>query len=439
MKDTICNRDARSENVENASQAREYTRAVPDMRRVVVTGIGVISPLGNDPGTLFSRLMAGESGVREIGTEGPKGTYTNIGASAAFDPAVALPGQKADALDRVSQFATAVAAAAVKDAAIEFDDAHRLRSGVSFGTGMGAANSLEEVFAQLLLRDPTRVKPLTVLKVMNNAPSAHIAIQHGLGGPDLTYSCACSSSSVSIGEAVRQIRHGYADVMIAGGAEAPLTFGFFKTWEAMHILALPDPTDPSTSCRPFAKNRSGLVLGEGAAMVVLEEREMAIERGARIYAEIVGYGSSNDYGHITKPSVDGQALAMQLALADAGLDAASIDYVNAHGTATVLNDVTETRAIKKVFGERAYGIPISSTKSMHGHLLGGAGALEFVISVLAMHFRGAPPTAHLDIPDPECDLDYVPGKGRSDLDLRCVMSNSFAFGGTNAVLIARKG
>lgn len=408
------------------------------MRRVVVTGLGAISPLGNDTDTLFARLMAGQSGIRVLTTEGPKGTSSNVAGSVAFDPALYFPAQqRLDHLDRVSQFAIAAAATAVKDAAIEFTEDLKSRSGVSFGTGMGASNALEETFAQLLLRDPNRVKPLTVLKVMNNASAGHVAIQHGLGGPDLTYSCACSSSSVSIGEACRQIRHGYADVMVAGGAEAALTFGFFKAWEAMHILAVPDPSDPAASCRPFALNRTGLVLGEGAAMVVLEERDKAIQRGARIYAELVGYGSSNDYLHITKPSVEGQAHAMELALAEAGLNPADIDYVNAHGTATVLNDVTETRAIKKVFGDLAYKVPVSSTKSMHGHLLGGAGALEFVISILAMHYKGVPPTANLETPDPECDLDYVPGRGR-DQDVRCVMSNSFAFGGTNAVLIARR-
>jgi len=409
------------------------------MRRVVVTGLGVISPLGNDPETLFSTLMAGRSAVREVVTEGPKGRGSNIGAAVDFDPSLYFPPQqRLDQLDRVSQFSLAAAGMAIKDAAIEFNDANRSRAGVSLGTGMGAANTLEETFAQLLLRDPDRVKPLTVLKEMNNASAGHIAIQHGLGGPDLTYSCACSSSSVSIGEAFRQIRHGYADVMVAGGVEAPLTFGFFKAWEAMHILAIPDRDDPSASCRPFSKNRSGLVLGEGAAVVVLEERDAAIRRGARIYAEIAGYGSSNDYAHITKPSVEGQAHAMKLALDDAGLNAVDIDYINAHGTGTALNDVTETRAIKSVFGDRAYKIPVSSTKSMHGHLLGGAGALEFAISLLAIHGKGVPPTANLNLPDPECDLDYVPGSGRPDQNIRSIMSNSFAFGGTNAVLIARR-
>jgi 3-oxoacyl-[acyl-carrier-protein] synthase II len=405
------------------------------MRRVVVTGMAVISPLGNDPDALFSALMEGRSGVREVVTEGPKGTHSNAGGAADFDPAPYV--QRPDQFDRVTQLSIAAASMAVKDSGIEFSDANRARAGVSFGTGMGAANALEETFAQLLLRDPDRVKPLTVLKVMNNAPAGHIAIQHGLAGPDLTYSCACSSSSVSVGEAFRQIRHGYADVMIAGGAEAPLTFGFYKSWEAMHVLAMPDRTDFSTACRPFSKNRTGLVLGEGAAMVILEERESAMRRGAHIYAELIGYGSSNDHQHITKPSVEGQAMAMSLALDDAKVAADDIGYINAHGTATVLNDVTETRAIKKVFGDRAYKLPVSSTKSMHGHLLGGAGALEFVIALLALNRNAVPPTANLDVPDPECDLDYVPFHGREH-EVSCVMSNSFAFGGTNAVLIARK-
>ena len=409
------------------------------MRRVVVTGIGVLSPLGNDTERLFASLMEGRSGIVAVTTEGPKGPHTNAGGLVHFEPADYFPPQrKVDQWDRVTQFSLAAAAMAVKDAGIEFSDRTRNRAGVSFGTGMGAAGALEETFAQLLLRDPDRVKPLTVLKVMNNASAGYIAMQHGLAGPDLTYSCACSSSSVSIGEAFRQIRHGYADVMIAGGAEAPLTFGFFKSWEAMHILAIPDRANPAAACRPFSKDRTGLVLGEGAAMVILEERDAALERGARIYGELIGYGSSNDYLHITKPSVDGQALAMTLAIEDAGIAADDVDYINAHGTATQLNDVTETRAIKKVFGDRAYNVPVSSTKSMHGHLLGGAGALEFAISLLAMRNGAVPPTAHLDVPDPECDLDYVPHKGRANQDIRTVMSNSFAFGGTNAVLIARR-
>ena len=409
-------------------------------RRVVVTGLGVVSPHGSDPAAMFDRLMNGESAVREVSFETPQ-RYSNVAAplQADFDPTGQMPAQmRMENLDRVSQIALVAATAAVTDAALEITDGLGQRAGVSFGTGMGSAAAIEDTHQQIFARDPTRVRPLTVLKVMNNASAAHIAVKYGLGGPDLTYSCACSSSAVAIGEAYRQIRHGYADVMIAGGAEAPLTYSFFRSWDAMHVLAPVDRENPSATCRPFARNRGGLVLGEGAAMVVLEERERAMRRGARIYAELAGYGSSNEHSHITKPSVEGQARAMELALADRGTAPDEIDYVNAHGTGTAINDPTETRALKQVLGGRAANVPVSSTKSMHGHLLGGAGALELVISIVALTRGAAPPTANLHQLDPECDLDYVPLKGRAGLDLRCVMSNSFAFGGTNAVLIARR-
>lgn len=225
--------------------------------------------------------------------------------------------------------------------------------------------------------------------------------------------------------------------MIAGGSEAPLTFGALKAWEALRTLAGVDPEDPSTSCKPFSKNRSGLVLGEGSAIVVLEEWNRAVQRGAHIYAELIGYGLSTDTAHITRPTVEGQAYAMRLALESAGLPASAVDYINAHGTGTQANDAVETAAIKDVFGKRAYRVPVSSTKSMHGHLLGAAGALEFVVSILALQTRTIPPTMHLRVADPECDLDYVPMGARKDIDINAVMSNSFAFGGTNAVLVAR--
>jgi 3-oxoacyl-[acyl-carrier-protein] synthase II len=409
------------------------------VRRVVVTGLGVVSPLGHDPDTMFARLMAGQSGICLASVNGPTEQHFGLAAQVSFDPTQHFPsGQKIDSLDRVAQFSLAAAAAAMHDSGIQVSDETAGRFGVALGTGMGASKALEDAYIQLLLKDPNRMKPLTVLTVMNNASAAHIAMQHRLAGPDLTYSCACASSTVAIGEAWRQIRHGYADAMIAGGAEAMLNYGGFKTWDAMRVLAIADRDNPAASCRPFAKNRSGLVLGEGAAMVMLEEREAALGRGAPIYAELVGYGSANDPVHITKPTVDGQARAMRLALDDARLGPESIDYVNAHGTATVLNDVTETRAIRQVFGNHDDRLAVSSTKSMHGHLLGAAGALEFVISVLAIRHRAIPPTANLDVPDPECNLDYVPHLGRRDQDVHCVMSNSFAFGGTNAVLIARR-
>jgi len=408
-------------------------------RRVVVTGLGVVSPHGSDPATMFARLMSGESVVREVTFETPT-PYANVAAVVEdFDPSAHLGTQlRSENIDRVTQLSLAAADAAMTDADIEVGDDLRHRAGVSFGTGMGSSTAIEETHVQALTRDPTRVRPLTVLKVMNNASAGHIAARFGLGGPDLTYSCACSSSAVAIGEAYRQIRHGYADMMIAGGAEAPLTYCFFRAWDAMRVLAPIDRQRPASTCRPFDRRRTGLVLGEGAAVVVLEEREHALRRGARIHAELVGYGSSNDHAHMTKPSVEGQARAMRLALDDRGTPGEEVDYVNAHGTGTVINDPTETRALKAVFGARAPAIPVSSTKSMHGHLLGGAGALEFVIAILALSSGAVPPTANLETADPECDLDYVPGKGRAGVELRCVMSNSFAFGGTNAVLLARR-
>ncbi|HYG32087.1 MAG TPA: beta-ketoacyl-[acyl-carrier-protein] synthase family protein, partial [Methylophilaceae bacterium] len=278
----------------------------------------------------------------------------------------------------------------------------------------------------------------SVLMAMQNAAASWIALDHGFAGPNLTYSTACSSSAVAIGEAWQRIRQGEADMMMAGGAEAPLTLGVLKAWESLRTVAAVDADNSAASCKPFAANRSGLVLGEGAAIVLLEEWEHAVARGARIHAELLGYGLSTDTGHITRPSVEGQARAMQLALASAGVEPADIGYINAHGTGTAANDAVETTAIKQVFGSGAYDIPVSSTKSMHGHLLGGAGALEFIATILGMQSGIAPPTMHLQQPDPECDLDYVPNEARKKLDMAMAMSNSFSFGGTNAVLIARR-
>jgi 3-oxoacyl-[acyl-carrier-protein] synthase II len=272
---------------------------------------------------------------------------------------------------------------------------------------------------------------------MSNAAAAQISIEHGLQGPSVTYSTACSSSAIAVGEALRAIRHGYADAAIAGGVESFLTFGAIRAWEALRTLALEDPDDPANSCRPFSADRTGLVLGEGAGMLVLEELDHAVRRGARIHAEVIGYGAGSDAAHIAKPDMAGQVRTMQLALDDAGIGPQDIDYINAHGTATVAGDVVETAAIKQVFGAHAARIPISSTKAVHGHLMGAAGAVEFVTVILAI-IRGAiPPTAHLRVLDPKCDLDYVPNTGRRGATVRAAMSNSFAFGGSNAVLIAR--
>jgi 3-oxoacyl-[acyl-carrier-protein] synthase II len=273
---------------------------------------------------------------------------------------------------------------------------------------------------------------------MNNAAASAIALEHQLKGPNQTFCTACSSSAVAIGEASRLIRHGYADVMLAGGAESLLTFGTIKAWEALRTLAEEDVNDISASSKPFSANRTGLVLGEGAAMLVLESYERAVARGATIYAEIIGYGSANDSSHITQPTVDGQATTIQASLKNAGLAPEAIQYINAHGTGTKLNDVTETNAIKAAFGSHAYKLCVSSTKSMHGHLMGAAGALEAVITTLAIQTNKLPPTINLAQPDPECDLDYVANVSKSLPKLEYAMSNSFAFGGTGASLIFKK-
>jgi 3-oxoacyl-(acyl-carrier-protein) synthase len=337
----------------------------------------------------------------------------------------------------VSQFALAAAGEAIVDAD-PFEKLDRARAGVFVGTGMGGAQTTDEGYHTLYAEGSDRVKPFSVLLAMANAPAAWIALDYQLTGPSLTFSTACSSSAVAIGEAARRIAAGEADVMVAGGAEAPLNFGTLKAWDALRTLATEDAEDPARSCKPFAKDRSGLVLGEGAAMLVLEDWERALARGARIRAELAGYGLCTDAGHITRPSVEGQAAAMRLALAGAHMDAGEVGYINAHGTGTQANDAVETAAIKAVFGERAYRIPVSSTKSMHGHLLGAAGALELAACVLALEAGRIPPTINLRVPDPECDLDYVSDGAREAPDLAAILSSSFAFGGTNAVLAARR-
>jgi 3-oxoacyl-[acyl-carrier-protein] synthase II len=407
------------------------------VRRVAVTGAGVISALGNDIETFFAALCAGRSGIRRLSSRFPERMTARIGASVDFDGAAHFPPPKLRMLDRVSQFALAAAAQAVANAGDVFANLDLERAGVFIGTGMGGAETTDDGYYTLYGESSDRVKPFSVLMAMNNAAAAWIGLEHGLTGPNLTYSTACSSSSVALGEAGKRIARGEVDVMLAGGAEAPLNFGALKAWDALKTLATEDPDDPAASCKPFAKDRSGLVLGEGAAMLVLESWDRAVARGAPILAELVGYGLRTDAVHITRPSVEGQARAMRRALADAALTPADIDYINAHGTGTPANDPVETAAIKQVFGDDARRIPVSSTKSMHAHLLGAAGAVEFVAAILAMRRAVLPPTLNLRKPDPECDLDYVALEARAVKAPRAVMSNSFAFGGTNAVLIAR--
>jgi 3-oxoacyl-(acyl-carrier-protein) synthase len=404
-------------------------------RRVAITGLGVVSPHGCDVGLMFDALMRGESAVRRITLQSKVGSFDTVGAAVQGQPWITLTRAQLATSDRLTQYALLAADSAIRDAKLQVGVEDRSRIGITVGTSLGGAISQEAAYADILGGRSSKLSPFTLVKVMYNGPAAHLGMAYQIAGPSLTYTTTCSSSAVSIGEAMRQIRHGYADVMLSGGAEALFAFVSIKAWLALQVLAPPREENVAASCRPFSRDRDGTVLGDGAAFLVLEEYDRALARGAHIYAELAGYGVCNDSSHMTQPSAAGQARAMQLALDDARLEPDAIDYINAHGTGTQLNDVTETQAIKTVFGPHSRALAVSSTKSMHGHLVGSAGALEMVISTLALNQQMVPPTAHLYEPDPVCDLDYVPHVGRK-ARVRAVMSNSFAVGGTAAVLIA---
>ena len=408
------------------------------LRRVVITGIGIVSPLGNTPDTFFSNITQGKSGIGLIKADFADSLDCKLAAQAEFDGAQHFSKQQLALMDRVSQFALYSAQQAALDANLTLSEDDLDRTGCYLGTGMGGASSTEEGYVRLFKENLNRLKPFTVLMAMNGAAGSQIAMYFQLSGPNLSFTTACSSSTIAVGEAFRQIQQGYCDVMFAGGAEALLTFGTIKAWEALRTMAKQDEIDPAFSSKPFSKNRTGLVLGEGAAVFILEDLQRAKTRGAKIYAEITGYGTTNDGAHITQPSINGQARAMQAALNNANLAPQDIGYINAHGTGTQLNDATETAAIKQVFGEHAYKMPVSSTKSVHGHLMGAAGAVELVATTRALTDKILPPTMHLEEADPECDLDYVANKARKVEHLQHVMSNSFAFGGTSGVLILSK-
>ena len=407
------------------------------MKRVAVTGMGVVSPLGGTAAEVYLNASRGYSGIRRLQTPFAHRLQSPLAATVAFDGAAHFDPPRLRMLDRSSQFALVAASQAFADAHCDWPAVDLSRAGCFVGTGMGGASSNDEGYQTLYGEGSDRIKPFTVLMGMHNASAAWIAIEFKLRGPSLTYSTACTSSAVAIGEAWLRIANGSLDLAIAGGCEAPLAFGSFKAWEALHTLATIDAKDPSASCKPFSKDRSGMVLGEGAAMLVLEPWDGAVARGATIHGEVLGCGLTTDIGHITRPSMEGQAAAMRAALQSAEIDAAEIDAINAHGTGTLANDAAETAAIKAVFGARSSFIPISATKAMHGHLLGASGALEGVLSLLAMQHAVALPTLHLNTPDPACDLDYVPNVVRTPVVARTMLSNSFAFGGTNAVLVLR--
>lgn len=408
-------------------------------RRVAITGLGVVSPFGGDLQDFFARLLAGESAIRLLRTDDvPRPLNIPFVSCPGFDSEQALGLPLAGTMDRFAQLGTTAAFAAWADAGLARQgDENRDDWGVSWGTALGGVLAYEKGYKELWIQNRSRISPLTVLLGMNSSANAHISIQLGLGGVSMSHTVACASSAIAIGEAFRRVRSGEATVMLAGGSDTPQAYGVARAWEALRILASGDEQTCARACRPFAADRNGLVLGEGGAALVLEDRDHAVARGARIHGEIAGYGTTCDHSHLVRPEAAGQVRALNLALADAGLATDEIDYINAHGTATAEGDPAEVAALRTVFGERAERLPVSATKSMHGHQLGAAGAVEAVITVLALRDGAIPPTAHLGQIDPACaGVDHVI-EARRDQTLRAALSNSFAFGGSNAVLAFR--
>jgi 3-oxoacyl-[acyl-carrier-protein] synthase II len=400
---------------------------------VVVSGIGVISPHGDDAQAMFAALLRGESAVRQVFPELPRPAAAAV---AAFDQARWFTKLQLAGVDRVSQIAVAAADLALRDAGLGRGDAlgaEPERVGVYAGCGMGGATALDTAYQAGAAGG--RVPPLTIPAFMPNAPAAHVAMRHGVKGPVLTYSVACASAAVAIAEAAKAIRAGEVDVAIAGGSEALIVPGVVVAWQAMQTLATFAPGEAATCCRPFAAERSGFVLGEGAAFLVLESASHARARGARAHATLAGTGLSCDATHLTKPDAPGQGRALRAALAQAGLQPADVGYCNAHGTATKVGDLVEAEALRAVWGEAIDGLRVSSTKALHGHLLGATGALEAAITVLALEHAALPPNAHVAQPDPACGLHLVGARGEAAPCLRAAISNSFAFGGTNSVLL----
>jgi len=407
-------------------------------RRVMVTGLGMVTPLGLDVASSWDSLVHGRGGIARITRFDPSPYETQIaGEVKGFEPTQYMDRKEVRRTDRFTHYAVAAASQALKDAKLE-SPPDRERIGTAIGTGVGGLETLVDQVVLMEQRGPSRLSPFLVPMLMANAASAQISMQFGLKGPSLTHVSACASSSHGIGECGEIIRRNQADIMVTGGAEAavlPVAIGAFST---MHAMSRRND-DPEHASRPFDKDRDGFVLSEGAAVVVLEEREHAIKRGAQIYGELVGYGATADAYHITSPSPEGEgnARAMKMALEQAGLRPDQIDYINAHGTSTQPNDREETAAIKQVFGEHAYKLMVSSTKSMSGHLLGAAGAFEAIACLLALRDGCIPPTINYQTPDPALDLDYVPNTARPK-EIKTALSNSMGFGGHNATLIFTK-
>ena len=407
------------------------------MRRVVITGLGVFSSVGKNRNSFFEGLVQGRSGVRRISQFDSSSLSIQIAAEIAdYDPNDYFPSKRQDMLDKFAQFALIAAGEAMESSGITVRDEERPRFGVVMGSGLGGAGSYDAGYHNLYAKHLTRLHPFTIPRIMHNAATSHLCMEFGAQGPALATATACSSSGHAIAEAYHLIKFGLADLVLSGGADAPITYGVMRCWEAVRVLS-PGNGNPATACRPFSADRTGMVIGEGAGVLLLEELDHARKRGATIYGEVAGCGMSSDASHMTVPTVDGPVRAIRMALAEAGVAPEEVDYINAHGTGTRLNDAIETQVIKEVFKEHARKLAISSTKSMHGHVMGATGAIELVATVTALERGVIPPTANYAQPDPECDLDYVPNQAR-EKRIRVALSNSFAFGGLNAVLLVRR-
>ncbi|WP_013321190.1 beta-ketoacyl-ACP synthase II [Gloeothece verrucosa] len=410
-----------------------------ELKRVVVTGLGAITPIGNNLQEYWEALLSGRNGIGNITLFDTSLQACKIaGEVKGFDPHDYLERKEAKRMERFAQFAVCASKQAVSDAQLVINDLNAEQVGVIIGTGIGGINFIEEQNEILLTKGPSRCSPFTIPMIIANMGAGLTAIHTGAKGPNSCTVTACAAGSNAIGDGFRLIQRGYAKAVICGGTEAaitPLSVAGFASAKALSFRN----DDPTHASRPFDKDRDGFVMGEGAGILILEELEQALERGAKIYAEIIGYGMTCDAYHMTAPVPDGQGAtrAIELALKDAGLQPEQISYINAHGTSTHANDVTETKAIKKALGQSAYSIPVSSTKSMTGHLLGGSGGIEAVATVMAIAEDKIPPTINLVNPDPECDLDYVPGQSRSH-KVEVALSNSFGFGGHNITLAFKK-
>lgn len=407
-------------------------------RRVVITGMGAVTPIGNTVSEFFDNVKAGVCGIEENDRFSTEGYSAKLIAGVKnFDPTKHMDKKEVKRLDRFSQLSLAAAQEAVEDSKLDLAEIDLDRFGVIVGSGIGGIETIEAEAKKLVEKGPKRVNPLFIPIIITNMAAGNIAIKYGARGICTNVVTACATGAHCIGEAFRNIKHGYADVIISGGTEGsitPLAIAGFTT-----LTALSTSDNPKRASIPFDKERNGFIMGEGAGILILEEYQHAVKRGAKIYGEVVGYGTTCDAYHITSPSPDGEggAKAMKLAMEEAAITAADISYINAHGTSTPPNDRVETNAIKLALGEHAYQVPISSTKSMIGHLLGAAGAVEAIVCVKAMEESFIPATIGLEVPDPECDLDYVPKIGREG-NLRYTMSNSLGFGGHNATLIFKK-